>query len=170
MRLIMAAKKRAKAPRFTNMHPATEASSRTKRASSAHSGTKPELMLQIALKSRGLSFRENAHDLPGKPDMVFDQARVVVFCDGDFWHGRDWRRLRAKLEEGANAAYWIAKIKTNRARDRRHTVKLIKLGWQVLRFWEKDIRSETDRIAAMIADQVKDRSQLNNQDLLGGNI
>ncbi|MDP9190204.1 MAG: very short patch repair endonuclease [Acidobacteriota bacterium] len=25
-------------------------------------------------------------DLPGKPDIVFSRARVVVFCDGDFWH------------------------------------------------------------------------------------
>jgi DNA mismatch endonuclease (patch repair protein) len=64
---------------------------------------------------------------------------VVVFCDGDFWHGRDWLRRRRKLVAGANAAYWVAKIAANIARDRRNTRLLRHQGWTVVRLWETDI-------------------------------
>jgi DNA mismatch endonuclease, patch repair protein len=153
----MAAKMRIQAPRFAKLQPASEESSRAKRASSAHSGTEPELLLRHALASRGLVFRENATDLPGKPDVVFDEARVVVFCDGDFWHGRNWRRLRVKLAAGTNAKYWIAKIKSNRARDRLNNKKLAKLDWLVLRFWETDVRSDANKTAEVVAERVVSR-------------
>jgi DNA mismatch endonuclease, patch repair protein len=52
--------------------------------------------------------------------VVFVSARVVVFCDGDFWHGRNWEERVAKLVGGANASYWIAKISSNMERDRGH--------------------------------------------------
>ena len=28
----------------------------------------------------------------GRPDIVFPERKVAVFCDGDFWHGNQWRR------------------------------------------------------------------------------
>ena len=46
-----------------------------------------EIKVREALTSRGLTFRTNATDLPGKPDIVFDDARTTLFVDGDFWHG-----------------------------------------------------------------------------------
>ena len=50
--------------------------------------------------------------LPGKPDFVFRQARVVVFVDGDFWHGnpRGYRLPKSNVE------YWQNKIERDRAR------------------------------------------------------
>lgn len=94
----------------------------------------------------GLRYRKNVKTLPGKPDIVFPPARIVVFCDGDFWHGRNWPGLRAKLKEGTNADYWQAKIKSNIKRDKRNTALLEKAGWQVIRLWETDI--EKDPVAA----------------------
>jgi DNA mismatch endonuclease (patch repair protein) len=78
-------------------------------------------------------------DLPGKPDFVFAKARLAVFVDGDFWHGRDWASRKAKLHMGANADYWIEKIEGNIARDRRNRAVLRRQGWRVLRCWESAV-------------------------------
>jgi DNA mismatch endonuclease (patch repair protein) len=109
-----------------------------------------EKLIRNALWRRGLRFRKNVTTLPGKPDIVFPRARVVVFCDGDFWHGRNWRRLSGKLQDGANAPYWCQKIKANIARDRRTTRLLQKENWRVIRLWEGDIRANPDRLARYV--------------------
>ena len=109
--------------------------------------TEPETLLRTELRSRGLRYRTHASGLPGRPDLVFPAARVVVFCDGDFWHGRNWRRLKQQLEHRFNAEYWVAKIDRNRKRDRSQVAMLRQLGWHVLRYWEGDIRRSPQAVA-----------------------
>ena len=87
-----------KAPSFAGFEPASEAASRAKRMNT-HADTIHEKLLRSCLWQRGLGFRKNLKSLPGKPDIVFAGPHVVVFCDGDFWHGRDWRRLFVAVEE-----------------------------------------------------------------------
>jgi DNA mismatch endonuclease (patch repair protein) len=142
--------KALKPPSFRGLLPASKASSRAKRASSAHAGTRPEMLLRQALSKRGLRFRTNVVSLPGKPDIVFARCRVAVFCDGDFWHGRDWPSLRKKLKGGTNAAYWTAKIQSNMERDARNCDELRELGWRVVRLWESDIRADATRAAQAV--------------------
>ncbi len=89
--------------------------------------------------------------LPGKPDLVFPGNKVAVFCDGDFWHGRDWTHRKAKLARGHNSGYWIAKIERNMGRDSEISEQLSQLGWTVLRFWEGDINADVDRVVSRIA-------------------
>jgi DNA mismatch endonuclease (patch repair protein) len=119
--------------------------------------TKHELLLRSALWHRGLRFRKNRADLPGKPDIVFVSERVAVFCDGDFWHGRNWRRLSSRLRKRANPDYWCQKIRTNRMRDRRTTALLEKLGWRVIRLWENDIHANPQDAAVVVERTVKSR-------------
>src|SRR5438876_781648 len=106
------------APSFWGLKPANDAASRMGHAN-VRRDTRPELSLRKALWGLGLRYRIDDPRLPGRPDIVFRGAKVVVFCDGDFWHGRDWSRKRARLAKGANPRYWIAKIDRNRRRDRR---------------------------------------------------
>jgi DNA mismatch endonuclease (patch repair protein) len=73
-----------------------------------------------------------------------------VFCDGDFWHGRDLAVRLAKLAKGHNAPYWVAKIQTNVARDRRHDAALAANGWTVLRYWESDVIRNASAIASEV--------------------
>jgi len=113
-------------------------------------GTSPERTLGKALRALGLSFTSHGSELPGTPDFVFKRARVVVFCDGDFWHGRNWRARRAKLIRGTNPDYWIPKILSNRRRDRLVTRRVEALGWRVLRVWESDVRRDPGRVAQRI--------------------
>jgi DNA mismatch endonuclease, patch repair protein len=135
-----------KSPSFAGLKPASAAASSAKRANRA-SDTAHEILLRQALWRRGLRYQKNVSHLPGKPDIVFTRARVAVFCDGDFWHGRDWRDLVRQLRRGANAAYWHQKIRTNMLRDRRTTRLLEAQGWSVIRLWEGDIKTDPERAA-----------------------
>ena len=113
------------------------------------SNTSLERVVEAAFLGRGWVCRRNVADLPGKPDFVFDDARVVVFVDGDFWHGWRFPQWREKL-----TAYWKWKIERNRRRDLRHFRRLRRLGWRVLRLWEhqvaKDLPGAVRRVAALL--------------------
>jgi len=98
-----------------------------------------ERMLRQKVHQRGLRFVVHARSLVGRPDLVFTRARVAVFCDGDFWHGRRWTTLRRQLSSRANPDYWIAKIGRNRQRDAATNRALAMDGWTVFRLWETDV-------------------------------
>jgi len=104
-----------------------------------------------------LRYRKNVKTLPGKPDIVFGRARVAVFCDGDFWHGRNWKELKSKLRQGTNAEYWLAKIESNIERDRLNTALLEADGWSVLRLWETDIKRDPQAAAESVKKVVIER-------------
>jgi DNA mismatch endonuclease (patch repair protein) len=145
--LELASTQRARAPSFKGLKPSSEASSRAMRSNTKYN-TKPERLLRRALWRLGARYRKNAAGLPGQPDIVFPSARVVIFCDGDFWHGRNWRVLRAKLARRANPQYWIAKIRANKRRDLAHLATLRKRGWVIIRLWETDIKRDPGLAAA----------------------
>ena len=144
-----------KAPSFIGLSPASPASSHAKKMNRS-SDTEHERILRKKLWNAGLRYRKNVKTLPGKPDIVFPATRVVVFCDGDFWHGRDWRSLSRKLRMGTNAGYWIPKIEANRHRDRRNEQLLKRGGWTVIRVWETDIHRDAQRAAQIISQIVRD--------------
>lgn len=137
-------------PSYADLRPASAAASAAAKASSAKRDTTPELALRRALWARGLRYRVNVQNLPGCPDIVFRRARTVVFCDGDFWHGRRLKSRLATLSKGHNAPYWVAKIRTNVERDRRSNTELRKRGWLVLRYWETDVAKDPDALAAAV--------------------
>src|SRR6266550_450081 len=138
-----------KVPSFVGLKPASPHSSRVKSRNRAV-GTRAELLLRRALRRIGLGYRLHVASLPGRPDVVFPESRVAVFCDGDFWHGRHWTARRAKLKGGSNSRYWVAKIKYNILRDLRQKNALRKSGWIVVRLWETDVLKDADGCAARI--------------------
>jgi DNA mismatch endonuclease, patch repair protein len=146
-------------PSYKGFVPASEAASRAKRAN-RKTDTAHEVLLRRELWRLGLRYRKHVSNLPGNPDLVFRRARVLVFCDGDFWHGRNWDKLKAQLEQRHNAAYWLAKISRNRERDRQNTALLEQQGWLVLRFWETDIKKDPSPAAAAVRDAVVSRTPL----------
>jgi DNA mismatch endonuclease, patch repair protein len=101
--------------------------------------TKPELMLRRALWSRGYRYRL-ACPMPGRPDLTFTRARVVVFVDGCFWHGCP---IHASLPK-SNAEFWRKKLARNRERDLEVTCELLAQGWTVFRFWEHQVESDLE--------------------------
>jgi DNA mismatch endonuclease, patch repair protein len=144
-------RKANRAPRYEGLVPASAKASRSARGSSRKSGTGCEVVLRKELRKLGLRFAINVASLPGCPDIVFRRDRLVVFCDGDFWHGRHLQQRLGKLARGHNSQYWIAKIQANVERDRRNMRTLRATGWRVLRLWESDISRAPAAIAATIA-------------------
>lgn len=100
--------------------------------------TKPELMLRKELWSRGMRYRKNYKVLPGKPDMVFLRAKLAVFVDGKMWHGYDWEHQKNDFK--SNRDFWIPKIERNIERDLKVNQILNEQGWQVVRFWDFEIK------------------------------
>ncbi|MCG6861395.1 MAG: very short patch repair endonuclease [Chromatiaceae bacterium] len=142
--------KRRSSPSWSGYRPASELSSRIKQRN-RKTGTKAELALRHALWRRGLRYRLNRRDLPGTPDLVFTSRRVVVFVDGDFWHGRNWNERKERLGSGNNGAYWVSKIAYNRDQDQRHNARLAELGWRVMRLWETDVLRDPEAAAGLVA-------------------
>ena len=110
--------------------------------------TSPEVRLRKALWRAGLRYRL-CTALPGKPDFVLPGHHTVVFVDGDFWHGNQWRlrgfsSLAEQMACLSGGDYWIAKIDRNVARDRRVDAQLGRAGWRVLRFWESEVNADLD--------------------------
>ena len=87
-------------PRYVGLRPASAKASRIASASSRKRDTECEMALRRALWQRGLRYRLAVRDLPGRPDIVFARERVLVFCDGDFWHGRNLAARVRKLALG----------------------------------------------------------------------
>lgn len=112
--------------------------------------TTPELALRCALHAEGLRFRKNSTVIPGRPDLVFKSSRVLVFVDGDFWHGWNFPAWRGKLSE-----YWRAKIDRNIRRDRRTRRRLSANGWTVIRVWEHDILRDLPACVCRVARTVR---------------
>ena len=116
--------------------------------------TKIEVLLRKALWNRGYRYRKNYRDLPGKPDIALTKYKIAIFCDGEFFHGKDWEVLRPRLEKSNNSEYWISKISKNRKRDDEVNKKLLFMGWTVIRFWGRDINNNTDECIKVIEETI----------------
>ena len=69
-----------------------------------------EVILRKALWAKGYHYGKNYKELPGKPDIVLTKYKIAIFCDGEFFHGKDRGVLKPRLEKGDNSEYWITKF------------------------------------------------------------
>jgi DNA mismatch endonuclease (patch repair protein) len=108
------------------------------------SDTKPEIFFRKALWKWGIKYRKNVRGLFGTPDIAIKKYKIVIFIDGDFWHGNDWKAKRFLTQEALLLSYsdfWQKKIRRNIARDIEVNKYYKKIGWNILRFWT----SETEK-------------------------
>ena len=101
--------------------------------------SKPEEVVRKYLFSKGLRYRKNVKDLPGKPDIVLPKHKTVIFVNGCFWHKHDCGRF---VWPKSNEEYWYAKIKRNIQRDADNYKLLTEAGWKVLVIWECEIKKD----------------------------
>ena len=124
-----------------------------------------EVKLRKALWKKGYRYRKNYKKLPGKPDIVLPKYKLVVFCDSEFFHGKDWEDLHEQLKRGNNAEFWIKKISQNRVRDEEINKQLKFMGWTVIRFWGKDIKKDVEQCVKVVEETIFE-IMLNEKDLL----
>lgn len=116
-----------------------------------------ELRLRKALWHRGYRYRKNYKELPGKPDIVITKYRIAIFCDSEFFHGKDWNNgLKDQINKGSNKEFWENKILKNMERDLLVNKQLKAKGWNVLRFWGKDIQKKLDECLKTVDETVFD--------------
>lgn len=140
-------------PRFTG-----EVSEKSHKMMSKIRGkdTSIELALRKELWRRGYRYRKNLKSLPGSPDIALTKYKIAIFCDSEFFHGKDWEVLKGKLQNGKNPDYWIKKIERNIERDQEKDQKLIAEGWTVIHFWGKEILKNTDECIKVIEETIFD--------------
>jgi very-short-patch-repair endonuclease len=92
-----------------------------------------ETKVQNALKQKGIDFKTHVPvcDIC-QPDIVIPEKRVVVQCDGDYWHN-------------------LPEVKQ---RDRQQDQTLVENGWTVLRFWEHEIEQNLDFVISRIMEEL----------------
>ena len=118
--------------------------------------TSIEIPVRKALWQKGYRYRKNYKGLPGKPDIVLTKEKIAIFCDSEFFHGKDWEVLKPRLEKTNNGEYWQKKISRNMEHDDEVNKQLLFLGWTVIRFWGEDILKKTDECIHVIEETIFD--------------
>jgi len=104
--------------------------------------TKPELAFRKALYATGYRYRIDYKKLIGRPDIVLKKYKTVIFIDGEYWHGHNWKERKKKIK--TNREFWIPKLERNMQRDKEVNKELERLGYKVFRFWEKEVKTELE--------------------------
>ena len=118
--------------------------------------TKIEILLRRALWHKGYRYRKNYEKLPGRPDIALTKYKIAIFCDGEFFHGKDWEELRLRLKNSNNSEFWLNKISRNRDHDEKINQELSIMGWTVIRFWGKDIKKNVDECVKIVEETIID--------------
>lgn len=101
-----------------------------------------EMIVFTYLRKEKIYFQKHYKKVYGSPDIALPRKKKAIFIDGDFWHGRDFKRFQSNRDPND---YWIQKIKTNILRDKKQRLALRKSGWSVLKVWESEIKRKTSR-------------------------
>ncbi len=118
-------------------------------------GTKCEVLLAKALWKEGFRYRKNDKTVFGKPDLTFKKYKIAVFVDSEYFHGKDWETEKYRIK--SNRDFWWKKIEGNIQRDARVNEELKKDGWEVIRFWSKEIKDNLDHCVQVIAETINRR-------------
>jgi len=119
--------------------------------------TKIEKLLAKALWSKGYRYRRNNNSVLGNPDFTFRKLRIAVFCDSEYFHGKDWEKQKYRIK--TNTEFWHKKIESTIARDKKVNDELFKNGWKVIRFWGESIKKNTDFCVNEIESAIHERTK-----------
>ena len=101
--------------------------------------TKIDLKMNSILQNMGFPY-EMYPKMFGNPDFILKKQKIAIFCDGDFWHGYNYKKKKKPAKK-----FWRDKIERNMKRDRMVTRRLRNEGWSVIRLWEHTIEKKMDR-------------------------
>jgi len=120
--------------------------------------TEIEIILRKALWEKGIRYRKHYKKIPGSPDIALTKYKIAIFCDGEFFHGKDWDEdLLPRLKKSNNSHFWIEKISRNMERDNETDKRLQLQGWEAVHFWGKDIKKDPDGCVKVIEEMIFNR-------------
>ncbi|HMO61073.1 MAG TPA: very short patch repair endonuclease [Ferruginibacter sp.] len=102
--------------------------------------TKPELMVRQFLFGEGYRYRLHKKNLPGKPDIVLPKHKTIIFVHGCFWHGHS--NCKYYKVPGTRTEWWLNKINTNKANDKKAVKTLKENGWKIITLWECELKPD----------------------------
>lgn len=126
--------------------------------------TRPEMAVRRFLHAHGYRYRLHVKSVPTTPDIVLRRLHTVILVNGCFWHGHNLALPEGKEVKSekvkelsddemlafensecckiphTNREFWLTKILRNRERDERDRKELTRLGWNVIRIWECELK------------------------------
>ncbi|MGD7008793.1 very short patch repair endonuclease [Metabacillus sp. 84] len=114
---------------------------RRKNMQAIQSQSQLENLVSRKLWNRGLRFRKNVKTLLGKPDIVIQKYKIVIFIDSCFWHACPVHGSRPK----SNQEYWDKKLLGNAKRDSEINMYYREKGWNLKRIWEHEIKDDIEK-------------------------
>ncbi len=102
-------------------------------------GTQPEKIVRRLLTDYGYTYRLHKTNLPGKPDIVFEQFKKIIFVHGCFWHRHACTNSSIPKKNRNN---WEKRLKDNQERDLLNCIKLALLGYDICIIWECETRPD----------------------------
>lgn len=133
---------------FHQMDVLTKEQRRKNMQSIRSKATKDEILLAKRLWERGHRYRKNDKNVFGKPDLTFKRFKLAIFVDSEYFHGKDWDVQKHRIQ--TNREFWWFKIESNIKRDQKVNEVLADSGWNVLRFWSREIRKNLDSCVEII--------------------
>lgn len=118
-------------------------------------GSKIETKLSKGIWHLGYRFKKNNKNVYGVPDISISKYKIAIFCDSEFWHGKDWETKKHEIK--SNKDFWHKKIEGNIRRDTEVNQYLKKNGWLVLRFWGNEIEKEFSKVLSQIDIKIRHR-------------
>lgn len=100
--------------------------------------TKPEMLVRKFLHAHGFRYRLHVKNLPGKPDIVLPKYKTVIFVHGCFWHGHEG--CKYFVIPKTRTDWWLNKINSNIANDRKAISELKSMGWNIINLWECELK------------------------------
>jgi len=109
-----------------------------------------EVRVRKWLFHHGYRYRKNVKSLPGKPDVVLNSYKTVIFIHGCFWHRHPGCKFT--ITPKTRTEFWNEKFESNIANDRKHQGELEKIGYRVIVVWECEITKQFDDTMERIVD------------------
>lgn len=101
-----------------------------------------EIALVRLFREHGITgWRRHQSHIFGTPDFAFQKQRVAIFVDGCFWHSCP---IHGSLPV-AHRKFWTDKLARNKRRDAIVNKTLRMSGWRILRLWQHELRTQSQK-------------------------
>jgi len=114
--------------------------------------TSIEVSVRKWLFHHGYRYRKNVKSLPGKPDVVLNSYKTVIFIHGCFWHRH--AGCKDTTTPKTRTDFWNEKFERNVANDKKHQSELEKMGYHIIILWECEVTRRLEETMGRVAESL----------------